>query len=68
MARPNPQITARMRARGYIPIGVAAKVFGQPRTTMSGWIKSGRVRGVRVGVFVFVSHASLVAALKPERL
>lgn len=66
MARPNPQIVRRLRTRGFMPIGAAAKAFGQPRTTIAGWIKSRRVRGVRVGVFLFVSRDSMRAAIEPR--
>jgi hypothetical protein len=66
MGRPNPQIVARLRRTGFIPIGVAAKAFGQPRTTIAGWIKTKRVRGVRVGYFVFVNRASMRAAMQPR--
>lgn len=68
MARPNPKITARMRARGFVPIGVAAKTCGQPRTTLRGWLAAGRIKGARVGAFVFVQLASLAAALEPTEL
>lgn len=66
MARPNPKIVRRLRGRGFLPIGDAARKFGQPRTTIAGWVKSKRVRGVRVGVFLFVSHESLRVALEPR--
>ena len=68
MARPNPQITARMRARGYIPIGAAAKTYGQPRTTVSGWVKSGRIKGLKVGCFMFVERKGMRDALRPRKV
>lgn len=68
MARPNPMIARRLRGRGFLPIGEAARVFCMPRTTIAGWVKTKRVRGVRVGYFLFVSRASMRAATKPREL
>ena len=67
MARPNPMIARRLRGR-FLPISEAARVFCIPRTTIVGWVKTKRVRGVRVGYFLFVSRASMRAATKPREL